>query len=298
MKIIHSSQTIKNFSKKNSPVAKAASGDLVVFETTDCYGNPVPGCKLPLPSHGGNPATGPLYIENAAPGDTLQIEILDIEIATEGIMRSGPNKGILGHKFTEEFTKRISVKDGHAIFSKDLHLPINPMIGVIGTAPMGDPIPSITPGSHGGNMDCKEIKKGTTLFLPVFVEGGLLAIGDLHALMGDGEVVVCGLEIPGKVTVRITLRKNLHLTHPLLQTQTHWMNIISAQTLDEASKLATDHMHDFLTSQTRMSAEDAGLLLSLTGNLRICQIVDPLMTVRMEMPRTILNAYGFQNLQG
>jgi amidase len=290
---IPTSQFIYAFSKDNAPVATAKSGDTIVFHTLDCYGNAAPGCTLPLPKDGGNPATGPLFIENAIPGDTLQVEILDIEVAEEGLMRSGPNKGVLGHRFTEEFVKRIPIENGVAIFDGNLHLPIDPMIGVIGTAPANEPIPAVTPDTHGGNMDCKEIKKGTTLFLPVFVEGALLAMGDLHALMGDGEVVICGLEVPGRVTVRVTVVKDRSLTQPMLQTKTHWMNIVSAPTLDEAAQLATDHMHNFLMTHTQLTAENAGMLLSLVGNLKICQIVDPNMTVRMEFPLSVMKTYGF-----
>ncbi|BES64251.1 acetamidase/formamidase family protein [Gottschalkiaceae bacterium SANA] len=285
--------TLFDFSKDNTPVATAKSGDTVAFDTLDCYGNAAPGCTLPLPKEGGNPATGPLFIEDAMPGDSLQVEILDIEVAKEGLMRSGPNKGVLGDRFTQEFVKRIPIENGLALFDEKLHLPIDPMIGVIGTAPANESIPAVTPDTHGGNMDCKEIKKGTTLFLPVFVEGGLLAMGDLHAVMGDGEVVICGLEVPGRVTVRVTVRKDHTITQPMLQAETQWMNIVSAPTLDEAAQLATDHMHEFLMNHTELTAENAGMLLSLAGNLRICQIVDPNMTVRMEFPLSIMKTYGF-----
>jgi amidase len=290
---ISASQFIFDFSKDNATVATAKSGDTIAFDTLDCYGNAAPGCTLPLPKDGGNPATGPLFIEDTMPGDTLQVEILDIQVAREGLMRSGPNKGVLGHRFTEEFVKRIPIENGFAIFDEKLQLPIDPMIGVIGTAPANEPIPAVTPDTHGGNMDCKEIKKGTTLFLPVFVEGALLAMGDLHAVMGDGEIVICGLEVPGHVTVRVTVLKNRTITQPMLQTKMHWMNIVSALTLDQAAQLATNHMHTFLMNHTELTAENAGMLLSLVGNLRICQIVDPQMTVRMEFPLSVMKTYGF-----
>ncbi len=290
---IPASQIIFDFSKDNTPVATAKSGDTVIFNTCDCYGNAAPGCKLPLPKNGNNPTTGPLLIQDAVPGDTLQVEILDIEVASEGLMRSGPGKGVVGHRFSKEFVKRIPIQEEMAIFDEKLQLPIDPMIGVIGTTSAGAAIPAVTPDSHGGNMDCKEIKKGTTLFLPVFVEGALLAMGDLHAVMGDGEIVICGLEVPGRVTVRVTVKKDQTITQPLLQTEKYWMNIVSAPTLDEAAKLATEHMHDFLISHTELDAETAGMLLSLVGDLRICQIVDPQMTVRMEFPLSVMQTYGF-----
>ena len=111
------------------------------------------------------------------------------------------------------------------------------MIGVIGTAPEGEKgIPTITPGKHGGNMDCKKITAGSTLYLSVNVDGGLLSMGDIHALMGDGEVFICGLETAGEITVKISVLKNTKLPVPFLYSEGKVMTIQSAETLDKAGE--------------------------------------------------------------
>ena len=143
-------------------------------------------------------------------------------------------------------------------------------------------------------MDCKRIGAGATLYLPVNVEGALLAMGDLHAVMGDGEVCVCGAEIAGQVTVKVTVIKSQPLPLPFLVTKEHAMAIYSAPGLDAAAEGATLRMREFLISEVKLPAHEAGMLLSLQGDLRICQAVDPNKTCRMELPLYILDKLGYQ----
>lgn len=206
---------------------------------------------------------------------------------------SCPGKGITGRAVTEETTKLFPVAEGQITFNNKLRFPIAPMIGVIGTAPAGTGIDTGTPGPHGGNMDCTRIGAGATLYLPVNVEGALLAMGDLHAKMGDGEVEVCGVEIAGAVTVRVSVVKNHRLPTPFLVDREIAAAIFSARTLDDASVGATMAMHEFLTTELKMNEHEAGMLLSVAGNLRICQIVDPEKTCRMEIPIGIMEAYQY-----
>ena len=272
---------------------RAHSGDTLVFETMDCFSNTleketdkfstVPWDRI-------NPATGPVYFEEACPGDTLKVEIRKIDLAPFGVTAMCPGFGTFAGKIQKEVTRIIPIEDGCAVFSDALRLPIRPMIGVIGTAPAdGLDIPTGTPGPHGGNMDCKEICAGTTLYLPVNVAGGMLSMGDVHAIMGDGEVSVCGLEIAAHVTVRVTVEKGLDLPLPFLTNDTHVMAICSDRTLDEAAEGAAFAMHRYLTEQIGMDIHEAMILLSLAGDLRICQVVDPLKTCRMELSKEILS---------
>src|SRR5574344_1951576 len=120
------------------------------------------------------------------------------------------------------------------------------MIGVIGTAPAYDTVMTHTPGAHGGNMDCNKIVAGSTLYLPVEVEGALLSIGDLHGLMGDGEVMICGVETGGRVTVRVSAVRNFAMPTPALRCRGRFMTIQSDRTLDEASRNASRAMLRFL----------------------------------------------------
>jgi amidase len=200
-----------------------------------------------------------------------------------------------------EVTRIVPVRDGRALFAwptehgpMQRELPVRPMIGVIGVAPSGAPVPTGTPGAHGGNMDCKRIVKGAVLYLPVFARGALFALGDLHAVMGDGEVAVCGLEIPGTVSVSFRVLKGGTLPLPLLKEGNELMTLGSAETLDEAASLATRNMQDFLTGELRMERTAAAMLLSVEGELRICQIVDPLKTARMEISLEILRQCGYE----
>ena len=118
-------------------------------------------------------------------------------------------------------------------------------------------------------------------------------MGDLHARMGDGEVEVCGVEIAGAVTVRVTVVKNCSLPTPFLINSEIAASIYSAQTVDAASIGATMYMHGFLMQELGMDEHEAGMLLSVAGNLRICQIVDPEKTCRMEIPLSVPNAYNY-----
>ena len=297
MLTIHTDTKIHKMSKDNPPVATAKSGDTVCFETLDCF-----GCQLKSEDQllGGldwsniNPATGPLFVEGAEPSDVLKVEILKIELDKQGVMVDGPGSGVTGVAVTTESTKILPVSDGVVKFNEKLSFPICPMIGVIGTAPAEEGVDTGTPGPHGGNMDCTRIGEGATLYLPVNVEGALLAMGDLHALMGDGEVEVCGVEIAGAVTVRLTVLKNCALPTPFLVNKEVAMAIFSAESLDDAAVGATMSMHSFLMKELHMNEHEAGMLLSVVGNLRICQIVDPEKTCRMELPLSIMETYGYQ----
>lgn len=297
MLTIHTDTKIHRMSENNPPVAKAKSGDTVCFETLDCFGGQL---KSENDLLGGldwnnvNPASGPLFVEGAMPGDVLKVEILKIELDDHGVMVDAPGEGVTGAAVSSESTKILPIENGKVKFNEKLSFPICPMIGVIGTAAKGEGIDTGTPGSHGGNMDCTRIGEGATLYLPVNTEGALLAMGDLHARMGDGEVEVCGVEIAGKVTVKLTVLKNCKLPTPFLVNSELAMAIHSADTVDEACVGATMAMHGFLTGELGMNEHEAGMLLSVTGNLCICQVVDPEKTVRMEIPLSVTKAYGYE----
>ena len=284
-------------SANNAPVARAASGDTIVFETMDCFGGQIvkeTDRMGTLDWSRINPATGPVFIEGAQPGDTLKVEILRIDLAPQAATVESPGSGITGLGAAEEKTKILPVGDGKVVFNDRVVLPECAMIGVIGTAPAGEAVDTGTPDLHGGNMDCKRIGAGATLYLPVNVEGALLAMGDLHAVMGDGEVCVCGAEIAGEVTVRVTVVKGASLPLPFLVTKAAAMAIYSAKGLDAAAEGTTLRMRSFLIDAVGMKPYEAGMLLSLAGDLRICQAVDPNKTCRMELPLSILEQLGYQ----
>lgn len=289
--------------KSVPPVAFCDSGDTVQFETRDCYDDGVVSEERPLGDKEdpiANPATGPLFVNGAEPGDVLKVEILDIELRDWGVMRSSTSCGVFYEDFNQRTARIYKLEDGRdgknsaARFDDTLVLELDPMIGVIGTAPAGEGVETETPDSHGGNMDCRKIVKGSVLYLPVNVEGALLAMGDIHALMGDGEVFICGLEIGGVVTVKVTVLKAVKLPTPFLYCRGDVMTMQSALTLDEAGDMAAKAMKDFVKMATGKDNFEAGMLMSLLANMVVCQVVDPLKTVRMEFPLAVLVQYGYQ----
>lgn len=296
MNFIKSYPAIFSMSAGNAPAAAVDSVDTVVFQMLDCFGGQITSAGQRL---GGldwsniNPAAGPVFVRGAKAGDLLKVDILRIDLDDHGVIADAPGEGVIGAALAEESTKIVPIADGMAVFNDRLRFPVDPMIGVIGTAPAEGEIPTGTPGPHGGNMDCRRIGAGAALYLPVAVDGALLAMGDLHAVMGDGEVVVCGVEIAGTVTVRISVIKDAVLPVPFLVTQESAMTIYSAGSLDEAARGAVLRMRSFLIDQVGMEEHDAGMLLSVASDVRICQMVDPQLTCRVELPRFVTDRYGY-----
>lgn len=275
-------------SPTNKPVLKVDPGSSVEFETCDAFGGQItsPTDKFDtLDWNRINPATGPLYINGAEPGDILSVKIEKIEIAKQGAVVTGKDMGVLGHLLKENSIKIIPIENETALFSENIHLPINKMIGVIGVAPEKEAISCGVPDLHGGNMDCKEIKEGVTLLLPVNVPGGLLALGDLHAVMADGEIGVSGLEVSGKVTVTVDIIKGKKLPLPMIFSENHIMTLASHEDLDQAVDMAVINMVSYLTHEEDLKTDEATMLISLGADVRICQVVDPKKTVRVELPK-------------
>ncbi|NLN70526.1 MAG: hypothetical protein GX142_07065 [Chloroflexi bacterium] len=169
------------------------------------------------------------------------------------------------------------------------------MIGVIGVAPSNREVPNGTPGPHGGNMDCTLVSENASIYFTVGVEGALFGAGDLHSAMGDGEIVICGAETPGEIRFSAQVVDSLKgLPTPFIRNANVVATVYSAPTIDEAADGAIQAMSSFLTDFVKIPLNDAGMLMSLAGNLRVCQIVDPEKTVRFEFPISILNQYNYQ----
>lgn len=158
------------------------------------------------------------------------------------------------------------------------------MVGVIGVAPNGKAVSNGEPGAHGGNMDNRLMSVGTELYLPVFHQGGLFGLGDLHASMGDGEVNVTGIEIGGKVTVTFQVIKNKSHGQPIMKKDGFFYTIHSSVTLDEAVTSAAYEMHYWLKQSLGFTDSDTAMLMSIMGHTEICQVVDPKKTIRFKMP--------------
>lgn len=291
-------ETVNDIMKwDNKPAGYCKSGETVVFETRDCYDNTITSSERPLGDREGlsNPVTGALYVEGAEVGDILKVEIEDIKLRSWGVMRSSTTAGVFHEKYKKREAIIFQVKDNKIYFDDKLILDADPMIGVIGTAPVEkEGIPTTTPGKHGGNMDCKKIVKGSTIYLPVNVKGGLLSMGDIHALMGDGEVFICGLEIAGEITVKVSVLKNIKLPTPFLYSRGKVMSIQSAEDLNKAGDMAAKEMFEFVKEATKQNDVRTGMLMSLLSDMAVCQVVDPLLTVRVGFPLEALEKYGYK----
>ncbi len=294
---INKQHMIYAMSASHEPVASVSSGETVVFETCDCFENQIQtedAIFSELDWNRINPATGPLSVEGAEPGDILKVMIQKIEIDDHGVMLTGPGLGVIGDQLTENKIRIIPIQHDRAMFSPEIQLPLNKMIGVIGTAPTEGEISCGVPDYHGGNMDSVIIREGTELYLPVNVEGALLAMGDLHAAMGDGEVAVCGIEIAGEVTVEVEVLKQKNWPLPMAITEDQIYTIASTPLLDDAANQATRNMVKILETECALDKHDAIALMSATGQLQISQVVDPNKTSRFGMPRTLLEQLGFK----
>ena len=291
-------ETVNDIMKwDNKPAGYCKSGETVVFETRDCYDNTITSSERPLGDREGlsNPVTGALYVEGAEVGDILKVEIEDIKLRSWGVMRSSTTAGVFHEKYKKREAIIFQVKNNKIYFDDKLILEADPMIGVIGTAPIEkEGIPTTTPGKHGGNMDCKKIVKGSAIYLPVNVKGGLLSMGDIHALMGDGEVFICGLEIAGEITVKVSVLKNIKLPTPFLYSRGKVMSIQSAEDLDKAGDMAAKEMFEFVKEATKQNDVRTGMLMSLLSDMAVCQVVDPLLTVRVEFPLEVLEKYRYK----
>lgn len=235
-----------------------------------------------------NDAVGPIHVEGAEAGDRLVIDIEDIQIPQDwGYVLLIPKFGLLQEKIKEAKTKIVAIRDGHVHFD-ELRIPLDPCIGTIGVAPAEGRYNTVIPFDHGGNMDTTAIRAGARVHFPVNQPGGLIAMGDAKAVMGDGEVCGTGVGVPINVFARFEIIKGKRLSRPVIETADEWQFIASAETLEQACNMANEDLIAAISRVRGSSWEEAYMLSSLVGNLRISQVVDPLMTVRMAIDKKYL----------
>jgi acetamidase/formamidase len=279
-----------------TPVLRIASGDTVRVETMVARGlqrlraagvreDEIPDALKVVErvvtdrGPGAHPLTGPISIEGAEPGDVLEVKILGFEyLHPYGVSGFIPGSGTLPDDFpyTRFRLVRFNVREGTAAFSPGVTLKLAPFFGSIGVAlnPILGRVSSGPPGPHAGNLDNKELVAGSTLYLPVHVPGALLSMGDGHGMQGDGEVTLTALETSLRGTVQISVLKGKRLNWPRAETPAHYIAMGLHTDLDEAAKLATREMVDFLVTEKRMSRDDAYILCSLAADLHVTQLVD------------------------
>lgn len=296
-RVISRDQVFYAFSPHLKAVAEIGQGEEIILQTHDCFEGQIQSTQDLLSgldwAHV-NPATGPLYIQGTKPGDVLCVDLLEVQVGEQSSMVTVPGEGALGDMITVMETAILPRQGDQLVFKDKVRVAARPMVGVIGVAPAQGEVPNGTPGAHGGNMDCTLISAGNRVYFTVGVDGALFGAGDMHAAMGDGEIVVCGAETPGELRFTAQVVELPGLPTPFVETPEVVAMIYSAPTLDEAASQATRRMAQFLTEIAVIPLNDAGMLMSLVGDLRICQIVDPLKTVRFEFPKAVLAAYGFE----
>lgn len=259
------------FDASLTPMLEIDSGDTVTFETGDAAyerlskGETVEAIGL----ENFNAVTGPVFVRGAEPGDALKIEILDVQV-TRAWSVWLPDFGGLGKHTKDIGVKQILLKDGRAYINNRLSVDIKPMIGCIGVAPAEGKGSTFMPAyPFGGNMDLREMSPGTTLYLPVFVPGALLAMGDLHAAMGVAEPTWVSLEASGSATLKISLEKNAKLNYPRLRVGTSTYCLGMADTLEKAHQIALDEAYDLLINERGLEPFDAYAFASAVVDMRL-----------------------------
>jgi acetamidase/formamidase len=241
---------------------------------------------------GVHPLTGPVFIEGAEPGDTLEVRVVAIEFLHPfGVNAFNPGGGVIPDDFPYAYARLVRWKPGadRVDFAPGISLPLAPFFGSIGVAPppLVGRLSSRPPGWHGGNLDNKDLVAGSTLYLPVHVPGALLSVGDGHAMQGHGEVTGTALETSLRGTLEIRVRKGQRLRWPRAETPTHYITMGLDEDLDKATQLATREMVEFLVAERHLSRDDAYVLASLAADLHVTQAVDQTKGVHATIAKSI-----------
>lgn len=291
MKIVTRDKIVYSFSSQHKPSEHVAPKEKILLEMADAFGSQVSDKQTSIERLDWskvNGATGPIFVNDTAPGDTLAVHIKQIRLPRRGIIAVIPNQGVLKGRTFKSAVKAVSIRDEQVHFEDDVKLKAKPMIGTIGVAPPKGKIPTGTLGRHGGNMDVKEMGVGATLYLPVFVEGALFAAGDLHAVQADGEVCVSAAEVLGEVLLSFDIVKGKSASWPVLETRESLAFLTCADSLDEASVLAAEAAVEALMREHNWNFEKAYMFASLAVDVKINQVVDPKKGVRAVVPREFL----------
>jgi len=288
-----------SFDADARPVLTVDPGAIIDIETWDCFTGQVTSESDTIDALDitrVNSATGPIAVRGAEPGDSLSVTLLDITPNDRGSAMVLPGSGPLAHR-CQAPTTRIFRVEGDTVFMNDhVSFPTRPMFGVIGVAPASGSIGTFFAGPHGGNMDDNLHTIGTTVHLPVFQPGGQLAIGDMHAAMGDGEISGTGVEIGGWGRIKVDLIKGQAAGFPVSENRdsffTHGVSGYPADTTDIniAMQIAIDEAAKLLVDQWGFTIEDAFIFMSVACDLGVTQNCHPspgetFVVARMRIPK-------------
>lgn len=289
-----------------APVLRVDSGDQLTIETVSGGPEALPPAGFHVPPElleiharsvrhmPGHILTGPVFVNGAEPGDTLEVRILDVRLRQDwGYNAIRPLAGTLPDDF-DTTSRLLNIPlDAQRMTGRmpwGLDLPLHPFFGVMGVAPPArwGRINTIVPRAHGGNIDNKELGAGASLFLPVHVPGALFSCGDGHAAQGDGEVCTTAIETGLQGDFELVLHKNTGLAYPRAETPTHLITMGMAPDLDQCLAMALRDMIALLGERAGLSREDAYMLCSLAVDFRVTQTVNVHRGVHAMLPKALL----------
>jgi amidase len=271
-------QVIWSFGPDLRPVLEVEPGDTVTFQTNDCFTGQIRSendLVTDIDLERINSATGPVAVRGAEPGDSLIAEILDVRPIEWGVATLIPGFGQLIEQVQSPLTRLFEVRDGMIRMNDRVSFPAKPMVGVVGVATDGDTLSNGLAGRHGGNLDDHFHGKGARLFFPVRQPGGLFAVGDMHAAMGDGEICFTGVEIAGEVDIRFGLLKGKQATWPVTELAESWLPHATHDTYEGAAQLVSEEAAKLLVDEHGFTIEDAFIFLSVACDLGVAQACKP-----------------------
>jgi amidase len=279
---------VYSFSAGHKPVEELSPGEVLVVETADCFNGQIHESELNLAEVKWEevfPATGPFYIVGAQPGDAMEIEILDIKTAQQGIGILAPETGVL--PLSSPKVKILQLATSSLVIADGLSVPVQPMVGVIGVAPPEGEIGNGLAGIHGGRLFTKEIRPGAKVYLPVFHPGALLTLGDVQLLLGDGAVSGSGIGTSAEVKFRVEVIKGMDLEGPRVTAEAGTYFLAVDDNIAAAIESACSTAVDFISQATGLSPEESYMIAGAIGQLGFCQGAGAPYIVKFFVPRSL-----------
>ncbi len=273
------------------PAITIDSGEELLVEPWDAFAGVRDPAALQAKSLKG-PATGPIYVNGAEPGDALRVDFISITPKEGAAHMVLPGRGFLGEEFNSAYPTVMALEDGYLVLPGGLRLPLAPSMGLVATTPTYPQNTASDSGPYGGDIDMKELVAGSSIFLPVFVAGGMLALGDCHAVVGDGAVAGTGAECSSDTQIRVTVEKGMGISAPRALTPDHFVVLSYGEELGPAMKQAVRDMVDFLVEEKGLAPYDAYTLCSLAGDVRVSRTFRPISPVKMMLSRQALDQLG------
>ena len=287
MKSISREQRIYVLDPHGDPAITIDSGEELMVETWDAFEGIRDPEVLEAKSLKG-PATGPIWVNGAEPGDALKVDFISITPKEGAAHMVMPGRGFLEEDFPEAYPTVMTLDGRQLVLPSGLRLPLVPSMGVVATTPTYPQNTASDSGPYGGDIDMKELVAGSTMYLPVFVAGGLLALGDCHAVVGDGAVAGTGAECCSDTHIQVTVEKGMGISAPRALTPDYFVVLSYGEDLGPAMKQAVRNMVDFLVTEKGLNPYDAYTLCSLAGDVRVSRTFRPISPVKMMLSRQAL----------